>query len=74
MLDANLLMLSIGPVSAMVKADRESKGISEAQLARKWEIRRAASETRNEARRRATVGVTVDCGPTMRVECRRSSS
>jgi len=74
MLDTNLLMLSIGPVSVMVKADRQSKGISEAQLARKWEMRRSASATGNEARRRVTVGVTVDCGPTMRVECRRTSS
>ena len=74
MLDTNLLMLSIGPVSVMVKADRQSKGISEAQLARKWEMRRSASATWNEARRRVTVGVAVDCGPTMRVECRRTSS
>lgn len=35
MSDANLLMLAIGPVSAIVKADRQSKGISEAQLKRK---------------------------------------
>jgi len=70
----NLLMLSIGPVSVMVKSDRESKGISEAQLARKWEMRRSASATRNEARRQVMVGVTVDWSQTVRVECRRTSS
>lgn len=74
MSNTNLLMLSIGPVSVMVKADRQSKGISEAQLARKWEMRRAASAMRNETRRRVTVGVAVDCGPTVRVECRRTCS
>ena len=74
MLDTNLLMVAIGPVSAMVKADRESKGVSEAQLARKWEMRRSASAPRDEARWRVTASVTVDCGPTVRVECRRTSS
>ena len=74
MSDTNLLMLSIGPVSAMVKADRESKGISEEQLARKWEMSRSGSAMRNKARRRVTVGVAVDCRPTVRVECRRTSS
>lgn len=72
--DATLLLLSIGPVSAMVKADRRSKGISEAQLARNWKMRRSASATRNEAHRRVTTGVAVDCGPNLRVECRRTSS
>jgi hypothetical protein len=74
MSDATLLMLAIGPVSVMVKADRQSKGISEGQLARKWEMLRSASTTRNEARRRVTVDVAVDCGPTLRVECGRTSS
>jgi hypothetical protein len=68
MSDANLLLLSIGPVSAMVSADRETKGISEAQLARKWEMRRSASATRKESRRGARVDVAVDCGATLRVE------
>jgi hypothetical protein len=72
--DATLLLLSIGPVSAMVRADRRSKGISEAQLARKWKMRRSASATRNEAHRRVTVGAAVDCGPNLRVEYRRTSS
>ncbi len=70
MSDTNLLMLSIGPVSVMVNADREAKGISEAQLTRKWETRRAVRERRTA--RRTTVAV--DCHPALRVECRRSSS
>jgi hypothetical protein len=74
MSDANLLLLSIGPASMMVAADRESKGISEAQLARKWEIQRSASTTPEALRRRVRVDVAVDCGPTLRVECRRTSS
>ncbi len=74
MLDTNLLMLSIGPVSAMVKADRESKGISEAQLARKWETQRLLAAPRAEAARRMAVRMTVDWNHTVRVECRRTSS
>lgn len=69
MSDANLLMLAIGPVSAIVKADRESKGISEAQLMRTWEARRAICESR-EATRRTALGVAIDWNPAIRVECR----
>jgi hypothetical protein len=73
MSNQNLLMLCIGPVSVMVKTDRQSKGVSEAQLMRKWEARRAICQSR-EAARRTTVGVTVDWSPVVQVECRRSSS
>ena len=73
MLDTNLLMLGIGPVSVIVRADRQSKGISEAQLEQKREIDRAL-ETRGRATRRAAVRVTVDLDPMVRVECKRSSS
>ncbi len=74
MSDANLLMLAIGPVSAIVKADRQSKGISEAQLKRKWETKRATDSTQTETSRQVQVGLSVDWHPTMRVEWKRSSS
>jgi hypothetical protein len=73
MSNANLLMLSIGPVSLMVNADRQSKGISEAQLARKWEMQRSLASSRAEGDRRMAFRITVDWNPTVPVECRRSS-
>ena len=68
MSDANLLMLSLGPIAIHVRVDRESKGISEAQLGRKW------ATTRNQASamssgRRSHVRVALECLPTVRVEC-----
>ena len=74
MSDANLLMLAIGPVSAIVKADRQSKGISEAQLERKWETNRVTDTTQTKTSRQFRVGLSVDWHPTMRVEWKRSSS
>ncbi len=74
MLDANLLMLGIGPASAIINADRETKGISEAQLARKWETQRLLAAPHAEAARRLAVRTTVDWNHTVRVECRRSSN
>lgn len=74
MTDTSFLMLTVGPVSLMVNADRETKGISEAQLERKWETRRAVAAARCEARPRVTLGVSVDWSPEMRVECKRTSS
>ena len=69
MSDATLLMLAIGPVSVMVKADRRSKGISEGHLARKWEMLRSASATRNEARRRQTAEAARLCSLTLYAPC-----
>ena len=73
MSDATLLLLAIGPISAMVKADRQSKGISEEQLARKWNVQPATDATQ-EVARRTTVSVAMDWSPTVRVECRRTPS
>ncbi len=72
--DTSFLMLTVGPVSLMVNADRETKGISEAQLARKWEVQRAVAAARSDTRPRVTLGVTVDWSPEIRVECKRTSS
>ena len=66
--DASFLMLTVGPVSLMLNADRETKGISEAQLERKWETQRAVAAASCEARPRATLGVSVDWSPGTRVE------
>ena len=67
MSDANLLMLSIGPVAIQVKADREAKGISNKQLERKWALDRASSATSHG--RKTHHRVVVECLPTVRVEC-----
>jgi hypothetical protein len=74
MLDTNFLALSIGPVAVLVGADRQSKGISEAQLSRKWEQHCATGAAKENGRQRTTVGVSVEWNPTVRVESRRSSS
>jgi hypothetical protein len=68
MSDASLLMLSLGPVAIHVKVDRESKGISDAQLKRKWAIDRTALDAAPNARR-SRIGIAVECAPTVRVEC-----
>jgi len=68
MSDASLLMLSLGPVALSIWADRESKGISDAQLERKWAIDRAASAAASHGRR-TRFRVAVECAPTVRVEC-----
>jgi len=68
MSDANLLMLSLGPVAIHVKVDRESKGISDAQLERKWAIDRTALDATLNVRR-SRIGVAVECAPPVRVEC-----
>lgn len=66
--DASFLMLTVGPVSLIVSADRETKGISEAQLKRKWETQRAVLLVRSGAGHGVTLGATVDWRPEMRVE------
>jgi hypothetical protein len=66
--DASFLMLTVGPVSIAVNADRETKRISEVQLERKWETRRAVAAARSEVRYGVALGVTVDWRPGMRVE------
>jgi len=66
--DTSFLMLTVGPVSLIVSADRATKGISEAQLERTWETRRAVASSRCEARHRMTLGVTLGRRPEMRVE------
>ena len=73
MADTSFLMLTVGPLSLMVNADRVTKGISEAQLERKWETRRAIAAARPEAHPRTTLGVSVDWSPKIRVECKRTS-
>jgi len=70
--DTSLLLLAIGPVSLMINADRVSKGISDAQLERKWRMLRT-SPTERSAAHRTTVGVAVDRSPEIRVECGRTS-
>ena len=70
MSDANLLMLSIGPASVIVRADRESKGISETQLVRKREIERSTASVRDDSRHRLTLGLSLDWCPRIRVEWR----
>jgi uncharacterized protein (DUF2342 family) len=72
MLDTSFLVLTVGPVSLVVNAERATKGISEAQLERKWKMRRA-SRTERSAAHRTTVGVAVDRSPEIRVECGRTS-
>jgi len=68
MSDACLLMLSLGPIAVYVKVDRESKGISDDQLERKWANDRTTLATTSNGRR-PRVGVAVGCSPTVRVEC-----
>jgi len=70
MSDANLLMLAIGPAAVIVRADRESKGISETQLARKWEAERATAGARGNSRRQLTLGLSLDGCPRVRIEWR----
>ena len=68
MSDANLLMLAIGPASMIVRADRESKGISETQLVRKWEAERSTADAQGNSRRRAAPVLALDGCPRVRIE------
>jgi len=69
MLNTNFLMLSLGPVETLVRIDRESKGISNAQLKRAWAIRRTSPTVAPNGRRSRDRAV-VDGLPTIRVECK----
>jgi len=70
MSDTTLLMLSIGPAADAIEAHRDSRGISKAQLERKWALRRGWSAARSSKRSRKA---RVDSSPPVRVRYARPS-
>ena len=70
MSDASLLMLAIGPASLIVQADREVKGISEAQLEHKRTVKKVKDNARYGARRRLALSLALDWLPRVRIEWR----